>query len=91
MANEFNPEVYTKIKAVHESLQDGAFPKLPTAMSLVSDQAKESGVTALVKSCAAAEEEGVPAIMKSFQELMDVVEKYLDSTKSMYDALGVEA
>ena len=88
MANNFNPESYEKCKRTYDRLQDGAFQKLPAAMNVVLEQAKESGVTNLIKSCEEAEEHGVPAINKAFNDLMEVLAKYLDDTKQVYEAFG---
>ena len=89
MANiQFDPDTYEKCKRTYDELQDGAFSKLQGAMSVVTEQAKESGVADLIKSCEEAEEEGVPALLKAFNSLMDVLGKYLDDDKQIYEALG---
>ena len=71
MANiQLDPDTYEKCKRTYDELQDGAFSKLQGAMSVVTEQAKESGVADLIKSCEAAEEEGVPALLKAFKNIV---------------------
>ena len=91
MAQNFNPESYRKILASYEALKDGPFSKLQGAADNVLEQAKQSGVTKLISSCQGLAEEGVPAILKMYNQVMDSVEAYLDKSKKLYDALGVDA
>lgn len=91
MAQEFNPESYRKILASYDALKDGPFSKLQEASDNVLEQATQSGVTKLISSCQGLAQEGVPAILKMYNQFMDSVEAYLDKSKKLYDALGVDA
>lgn len=91
MQNQFNPEIYSLLVRTHDELEDGAFAKLAPAFENVSERCKKDNITNLIKDCTAAEEAGIPVLIKSFHELMDSMQEYIDRNKALYDALGVDA
>lgn len=90
MAQSFDPDVYKKIVSVVDDLESGAISKLPTAIEVVSEQAKASGITNLIASTTNAAEIGIPAFTKAYKEMLDCCKEYTDKAKSVFDALGIE-
>lgn len=89
MAQNFTRENHDAVKKVHDYLTEGAFTKLPGALQTIVEQAERSGAEKLIKDCRVAAEEATPKMLKSYDQLMAVVEKYLATSGKVLDVQGL--
>lgn len=90
MAQQFEPEVYRKVQQVIEEISEGAIAKLPGAVDVVRDQAKDAGLPVIIQNCDSLAEVGVPAIQKATNGLLDLCREYCKKAKEFFDAFGIE-
>ena len=88
MAQNMDDEAVKRIFRTVEELRSGAIAQLPQAIEVVLEQAKTSGIPALIEAAQAAADTGVPALVKVYNDMLDSAQEYAEKAKDYLSRMG---